>query len=135
VIGVTADANIHISSLVFRGVPRQLIDAAEQGKFELAISDQLIAEIQRVLTLKFAWSEEAISEMILQLTGCTTLVHPTETLDAVPSDPDDNRVLECAVAANSRYIVTGDNDLLRLGSFRSIQIVRVADFLKLLPTL
>jgi hypothetical protein len=28
-------------------------------------------------------------------------------LDAVPDDSDDNRVLECAVAANSRYIVTG----------------------------
>jgi predicted nucleic acid-binding protein len=36
---------------------------------------------------------------------------------------------------NSSYIVTGDNDLLRLGSYGSIQIVKVADFLKLLPTL
>ena len=51
------------------------------------------------------------------------------TIDAVPSDADDNRVLECAVAGGSDTIVTGDDDLLRLGTFRGIEIVRVADFL------
>ncbi len=61
------------------------------------------------------------------------LVHPTEIIDAVPDDPDDNRILECPVAAASGYIVTGDNDLLRLGCYGGIQIVRVVDFLKLLP--
>ena len=57
------------------------------------------------------------------------IVTPIETIDAVPSDPDDNRILECAVAANSEVIVTGDLDLLRLGSFRGITIERAADFL------
>ena len=54
---------------------------------------------------------------------------PTETLDAVPRDNDDNRVLECAVAAGSEVIVTGDLDLLSIGSFRGITIRRPAEFL------
>ena len=62
-------------------------------------------------------------------------MHPTVTLDEVPDDPDDNRILECAVAARSAYIVTGDNDPLRLGSYDGIKIMRVADLLTLLPTL
>jgi predicted nucleic acid-binding protein len=49
---------------------------------------------------------------MLQLAGCTELVRPTETLDVIPNDPDDNRVLECAVTAGSQFIVTGDSDLL-----------------------
>src|SRR5207247_9860316 len=49
--------------------------------------------------------------------------------DTVPTDPDDNRVLECAVSAGSQTIVTGDDDLLRLVGLRGIEIVRVADFL------
>ena len=53
----------------------------------------------------------------------------SEAIDTVPTDPDDNRVLECAVSAGSQTIVTGDDDLLRLVAFRSIEIVRVADFL------
>jgi predicted nucleic acid-binding protein len=53
----------------------------------------------------------------------------------VPDDPDDNRILEWATAAQSNYIVTGDKDLLRLGSYGGIEIIQVAEFLKLPPML
>ena len=56
-------------------------------------------------------------------------VTPTEADQHVPTDPDDNRVLECAVSAGSQTTVTGDDDLLRLVAFRDIEIVMVADFL------
>jgi uncharacterized protein len=135
VIGVTADSNIYISAINFGGVPRDFINAARRRRFQLAISSALLTEVQRILTVKFSWSAEELQRETVRISRITTLVHPTQTLDAVPDDPDDNRVLECAVAANSRYIVTGDNDLLRLGSYGGIRIVRVADFLKLLPTL
>jgi predicted nucleic acid-binding protein len=39
-------------------------------------------------------------------------------------------VLECATAAQSEFVVTGDNDLLALGAFRGIAIVTVASFLQ-----
>lgn len=48
-----------------------------------------------------------------------------------PSDPDDNRILECAVASKSDYIVTGEEDLLRLGDFEGIRIVSLSEFLEL----
>lgn len=38
-------------------------------------------------------------------------------LDVVTEDPADNRILECAVTAGSDYIVTGDKDLPRLGTY------------------
>jgi predicted nucleic acid-binding protein len=56
-------------------------------------------------------------------------VTPQRRINTVPTDPDDNRVLECAVSAGSQTIVTEDDDLLRLVAFRGIEIVRVADFL------
>ena len=59
----------------------------------------------------------------------TERVVPTETLDPVPSDPDDNRVLECASVAGATVIVTGDDDLLRLGSCAGIRIMKAAEFL------
>ncbi len=53
----------------------------------------------------------------------------------MPDDPDDNRILEWATAAQSNYIVTGDKNLLRLGSYDGIEIIKVAEFLKLPPML
>jgi uncharacterized protein len=40
-----------------------------------------------------------------------------------------DRILECAVASDAEVIVSGDNHLLLLGSFRGIPIQRVGDFL------
>jgi len=52
----------------------------------------------------------------------------------VADDPDDDRILECAVAAGAGYIVTGDRrHLLPLGSFRDTRIISAADFLALVP--
>jgi putative PIN family toxin of toxin-antitoxin system len=129
VIRATLDSNIYISGLVFIGKPRRLLDMAAEGEFEAAISDSIIAEVQRVLELKFGWSETRAVEAIATMAEFTKHVAPTESIDAVPSDPDDNRILECAVAADSEVIVTGDLDLLRLGSFRGIAIESATDFL------
>ena len=97
-----------------------------------SISDPLLGEVRRILRDKFGWSKEALDEAAASIGDFTRLIHPTETIDAVTADPDDNRVLECAVAAGSRFIVTGDSGLLRLGSYRGIQILRVADFMRLI---
>ena len=61
------------------------------------------------------------------------LVTPTEVIDVVKEDPADNRILECARAAGSDFIVTGDKDLLRIRQYAGIQIVSVSDFLDLAP--
>lgn len=131
-VEVTADTNIYVSAFEFAGLPYQLIQAAEDGRVRLSISEPIRQELSRVLQAKFGWSADEVDEAMLQLAGCTELVRPIETLDVIPNDPADNRVLECAVAAGSQFIITGDNDLLRLGQFRNIRIVKVADFLPLI---
>jgi predicted nucleic acid-binding protein len=48
----------------------------------------------------------------------------------VKGDASDNRIVECAVAAGSDVIVSGDKHLLALGSFRGIEVMTVSDFLQ-----
>jgi predicted nucleic acid-binding protein len=45
-------------------------------------------------------------------------------------DPDDDRVLECAVTTGSDYIITNDKDLLRLKEYAGIRIVTPVQFLE-----
>jgi uncharacterized protein len=59
-------------------------------------------------------------------------VVPTQQLSVITEDPTDNRILECAVAGKSEYLVTRDNHLLKLKIFSGTQIVKVADFLETL---
>jgi uncharacterized protein len=114
---------------VFGGKPKRVLEMAIDGEIEVAVSDPIIQEVRRHLLGKFGWSEPRAAEAVESIAEFAKHVTPTETIDTVPTDPDDNRVLECAVSAGSQTIVTGDDDLLRLVAFRGIEIVRVADFL------
>jgi len=126
---VTLDSNIYLSALVFGGKPKRILEMAIEGEIEVAVSDPIIEEVQRHLLGKFGWSEARAAEAIESMLELATHVTPTEIIDAVPTDVDDNHVLACAVAGGSDVIVSGDADLLRLGEFRGIKTQKVSDFL------
>ncbi len=125
----TADSNIWVSGLNWYGKPHELLNLARDGKIELAISDAILDEFSRILHDKLEWSDDRLNSMRAEVATLTKRVSSTETLDVVKADPDDNRILECAVAAGSDVIVTGDAHLLQLGAYRGIKIMKVADFL------
>jgi putative PIN family toxin of toxin-antitoxin system len=129
---VTFDSNVYISALVFRKKALRILDLAIEQGVEIAISDEIVEETIRVLREKFHWSEERIEEARATMSSITRHVAPTEKLDVVKSDPDDNKVVACAVAAGSDYLVTGDNDILSLGSWGKTQMITPSDFLAIM---
>jgi putative PIN family toxin of toxin-antitoxin system len=106
-----------------------LIEMAAEGDIRITISSEIVEEVLRVLRLKFRWSAEALAGARKEMETIGRKVTPREPVDVIKEDPQDNRILECAQAGRSDYIVSGDRDLLRLRVFRDIPIVKVADFL------
>ena len=131
---ITPDTNIYISAFMFGGKPLRLLEMALEGEVRLAISDAILEEALGVLRDKFGLARERLLEAEGFIKRCTERVTPVQTLDVVQSDPHDNRVLECAVAAGSDAIVSGDSDLLGLRNYSGIKIMKVAEFLKLGPS-
>ena len=129
VIGVTVDSNIYVSALQFGGIGVRLIGMARSGVIRMDTSEAILAETIGVLRDKFGWDGYRLHFARLELRKVTHIVVPTQTLK-VTDDPDDNRILECALAAGSACIVTYDKDLLRLGGYAGIKIVRAVDFLQ-----
>ena len=135
---VVLDTNIIISSLLSsKGAPAEIIRRWEAEEFEVVTSLPLLQELQRALTYEqvtryLKQSQEQIDAFVKRLGVAATLVEPPEDLDAVADDPDDNRVLECAVAGGASFIVTGDAHLLNLGVYQGITILRPRDFLSVL---
>ena len=128
----TFDSNVYISALVFRKKALDLLDLAIEQGVEIAISDEIVEETIRVLREKFHWSDERLEEAHATISSITRHVAPTERLDVVKSDPDDNKIIECAVAAGSDYLVTGDKDILSLGSYGKTQMIKPSDFLAII---
>ena len=89
-----------------------------------------MVELAEKLEMKLGFSPEQAVEALADYLGFLRMVGIPKLLAAVPRDPDDDMVLECAIEVKAQYIVTGDKDLLVLKTFRDIQIVRASDFLK-----
>ena len=128
----TADTNIFISALIFPGgKPFRFLELAREGKMSLAVSEAILDEVGGVLARKFNWVPEDVADARKWITAMARTTKPAIQLEVIKEDPPDNRILECAVAAGSDYIVSGDKDLLRLGRYDSIKILGVADFLEI----
>jgi len=128
---VTADSNIYISALLFGGPPDDILKLAEQGEIHLSISGAILDEVSRVLRDKFRLSPEELQMALTRIEGMTENVNSTQTVDVVKEDPTDNRILECAQAGKSEYLVTRDKHLPQLGTFVGTKIILAADFLEI----
>jgi putative PIN family toxin of toxin-antitoxin system len=126
---VTLDSNIYISGLRSGGPASRLLYMARMGQIRLDISDEILTETIGVLREKFGMPGDLLHHIRGQITRISNLVVPTERLDIIKEDPDDNVILECARAAGSDYIITEDKNLLRLKTFEGIPIVRPVDWL------
>jgi len=93
-------------------------------------SDPIERELVRVLREDFAWDGYRLRFMVEHLRKFTNRVTATGAVDVV-DDPDDNKIIECALAGGSEYIITNDKELLRIGEYEGIRILRTADFLAL----
>jgi putative PIN family toxin of toxin-antitoxin system len=127
-IRVVADTNIFVSAIMFGGLPGAFLDLALRGSFSLIVSIPILDELDEKLRLKFQVSADDSSAIRAKLEAIADMVTPTENLAIIVDDPDDDRVLECAIEGRADFIVSGDRHLLRLASFKSIPILTVRQF-------
>lgn len=130
---VVLDTNVIVSGLNFPGNERMVLELALRGRFELFLSWFILGEVSGVLTRKFGWDQERTVRAVSALQNAATIVEPPRLDEVIADGHADNRVLECAVAANADYLVTGDRrHLLPLGEHRGTGIVNAPRFLSAL---
>jgi len=131
VLKVVLDTNVLISAILFGGKPRQILEKAIRGDIRLCLSEPIQEELKGVLQRsKFDYSPEMIQFILTELIGIADFVNPSETLNVVLEDPEDNRILECAVEAKANYIVSGDFHLQKINTYRNTEVANVATFLE-----
>ena len=130
---VVLDTNIIVSGLNFPGNERIVLEMALRGRFELFLSPFILAEVAGVLGRKFGWTGERSSQALRTLGGAATVIEPRRLPELIEDGHADNRVLECAAAAQADYLITGDRrHLLPLGEYRGSRILNAPRFLSAL---
>jgi putative PIN family toxin of toxin-antitoxin system len=129
-VTVVLDTNVWVSALHFKALAGTPAHVLTRAVFEdtLAICPEIEAEIVRVLTQRFGRDRSQVASLLNRSLSGAIWVEIAGSVRAC-RDPQDDMVLECAHRAGADLIVTGDKDLLVLGSFESIRIVTPAEYL------
>ncbi len=126
---VVCDTNIYISAYNFGGVSRQVLLLMQRRDFKLFISEPILIELKRILSKKFGWSKPKVDELIKSILAYAAKVIPGKEITRITSDPTDNRILECAVAAQADFLISGDHSLLELKNYQGITVLTPRQFL------
>lgn len=128
---VVFDTNVVASASFWKGPPHDCLVAWARGEFHAFVSAPLLAEyFETIEELRADYPKLKPVEWAQAMADAAEMIYPAVRLRELPKDPDDVMVLECAVAAEADYLVTGDKKhLLPLKAVRGVRIVTPADFL------
>ena len=132
------DTNQFVSGLInHHGSSFQLLEAWRSQDFILITADEIILEMRRVLHYprimrKYHLSAQDVDTFVHTVEHNAIVLSHLPILKVIKDDPDDDKILACAVTAEADYIVSGDSHLLDLQFFKNIPIITVKEFLKLL---
>jgi putative PIN family toxin of toxin-antitoxin system len=123
------DTNVIVSAYL-GGTLETVLRSFKEGQFTLVVTDAIANEYFTVLQRpKFKIERDEFDDFVALLMSKAEFVIPTETVTAIESDPSDNKFLEAALAGKARRIVSGDNHLLELKTYRGISILTAREFL------
>ena len=120
---VVLDTNVLIAAALKSGLAEDILKLSEKGIFILITSEEILKELKDKLISKFDRSEENVDFYINKLRKFAVIAETQENVDIIKRDPDDNKILECALAGGADLIVTSDQDLINLKSFKGIGII------------
>jgi len=120
---VVFDTNVLIANALKDGFTREVFKLAANGTIDLLTSNPILSELEEKLKIKFSWEESKINQYLNVIREISQVIEPTEKIDIIKNDPDDNKILECASAGKADLIVSSDKDLIKLKNFQSIGII------------
>jgi uncharacterized protein len=130
---VVLDTNVLVSAVISDGKSRDLLKKAIAHQFLMVTSDLILNEFTAVMRWpKFCVSEGELQRTISALKRTAEVVTVKTKLSVVRADPKDDMVVETAVDGSADFIVTGDNHLLAVGTYKFVKVVTIEDMLAIL---
>lgn len=129
-IKVVIDTNVFVSGIFFSGPPSRILKAWQDDRIQIAISEDIITEYKRVIDTLSVKFEDINFDPILELLLIEAELVPSYSFkEPVCEDPEDDKFLACAIVSKSKYIISGDKHLLKIGKYLNSSIVTPRYFL------
>jgi putative PIN family toxin of toxin-antitoxin system len=126
---VVIDTNVLVASLSSKSIYHWLVEAILNEQIDVCVTDEILFEYDEILSRKYA---PVVANNFLTALKELPNVHFTQVFfkwDLI-SDKDDNKFVDCFVAAGATYLVTHDShfSILKSIPFPSINVVNIDEF-------
>jgi uncharacterized protein len=126
---IVLDTNVFISGIFFGGPPSEILKAWRKSKVSIVLTEQILQEYQRVgEELSARYPSINISPIIELFTIFGEFVETEGVSESICEDPDDNKFIECAIASQSKFIISGDKHLLKISGYKDIEVLKPRGF-------
>lgn len=123
-MNIVLDTNVLIAAALKGGFSEDILEMARTSNLVILLTSKaILKELKNKLHLKFGWSQKDSETFAEEIRKIAEVVEIKERVNVIINDPDDNKILECAVAGKADLIVSADKDLIKLKKFRGIGIV------------
>lgn len=131
---VVLDTNVYIGAALQGELTEDILEeVAENPEITLISSEEILLEIEQKLQKKFHWATDRLELFLGRIRKIAEIVEPKEKVNIIKRDPDDNKILECALAGEADLIVTADQDLIKLKRYKDIGIIHPKTFTWIFP--
>ena len=129
-MNIVIDTNVIISALFFGGLPLKIIEAIFSSKVTAFASPEIVQEyFETYKEIHKKYNSKGNYTALSQILNKVQIIIPNQDVH-ICRDSDDDKFISCALDAQCLYIVSGDKDLLSIKSYKGIEIVTAAEFLK-----
>jgi putative PIN family toxin of toxin-antitoxin system len=137
VIRAVLDTNLLVSYLLTHRPPIATIidNFSAEDRFIMVTAPELLTELDRVLRypkLQRYYSDEERIRFVALVFALGEAVDLPDMVPRICRDPDDDRLIACAVVGGADVTVSGDDDVLALERVGDIPILTAAQFLETL---
>ena len=132
---IVLDTNCLIQSIPKRSPFRAVWDSILSGENILCVSNDIIEEYMEILQKLTDERTAALVVKTIIENPFVDFITPYYQFHLIQADPDDNKFVDCAIAAVARYVVTNDHhfDVLRLkNTFPMVDVINLKDFMELI---
>jgi putative PIN family toxin of toxin-antitoxin system len=133
-VRVVPDTNVYISALLWNGISHRLLRLAEAGELAFITTPAVMEELREVLgrpefRFRLAALDTSVAELMESLLSVVEVIQDLPIESVVERDPDDDKIVGCALAAQAEWIVSGDDHLLSLQRYKGVSMVTPRQFL------
>jgi putative PIN family toxin of toxin-antitoxin system len=127
------DTNILVSArLSLLGNPARCLALAQLRQIGSITCTAILDEFTEKLISKFDYESSRATEAAEEIRKISRSVELGNVPRVVTDDPDDDKIVQCALVGGASHIVSGDKHLLALKNYKDISIVRPAEFLSMI---